>query len=415
VNTGVQRGVLQLAAGMPGARMAFTRRGEALIAGPAGSAPTGFGLMPMAGFPGASTGIAVWDIRKGEQIDELKLPMAQALALSDDSRQLLVATSQAVLLFRQSGGKWTNSQTVTSALGIAGLWWLPGPTNDFAALAATGELAVWDTRNLRKAYFTAAAVQQPVSFSRDGKRVAFLRAGAPTVEAVSANNKAARPATRGPDGPGMPVFDPLRNVAGCAAVAFCPTSDYLAEGYTDGRIVIRDEQDDREVATFTTASPVYHLAWSPLGDRLASAHLGSVRVWDTSQWVAPAAAEEPSETPQPQPQPVAEESPSVREDVAAKIKEAQTAITDKKWAIANGIVAQLEAADLRPAEAVLLYTRVKRELTDQANKKIQQAGRGYSRTAARQLLNEATKIDPNGPGGKRAAKLLGSQPDGILP
>jgi WD40 repeat protein len=412
VTKGVLRGSLQLAASNSASRVAFAPKGDEVLV--AGATSSGAGNAPLfsllAGGAGASS-VIIWDVDRNRPADEIKnIPLVQAVALSADGRQLLVGTAQSLLLYKQAGGKWTNSPAVASVPGVVGLWWLPGSKNDFAALTSTGQLNVWDARNPKKpAYFSAGNVERPVSFSRDGKRVAFLSSAALSVQSLAAGGKTAA----GPFGNASPLGGaggPLTGAptGNCAATAFSPVNDLLATGYYDGRVVIRDEDADRDLETFTGPGQVYSLAWSPRGDRLASAHHGSICIWDTSRFAASTAGEEPAAAPRT---PAPPATSAKRDDVAAKLKEAQGAIADKDWATTNALITELEAADLRPAEKVT-FMRLKRDLSASADRLIQQANKIKSQDPdkALQLLDEAMQIDPNGPAGKKAAKALGLCP-----
>jgi hypothetical protein len=65
--------------------------------------------------------------------------------------------------------------------------------------------------------------------------------------------------------------------------------------------------------------------------------------------------------------------------------------------------------DLNAAEKSAITKRIKDALTDKAERLIVQFNRIRLQDPdkAVELLNEAMEIDPEGPGGKRAAKLLG--------
>ena len=374
-----------------GFRTAFNRSGEVFVAGAIDSNQ----IMP----------VMVWDAAKNRQADEIKnLAGGQSLALSRDGRNLLIGAPLSLVLSKQMSGKWTTPQPVATVPGIKGLWWLGESQNQFAVLTSNNLIGVWDAKNLKKPPFFSARVQPPVSWTSDGKRLVSVVQGVPVVQSVVTTTKAGiNPAGTAVAPLVMPMANPA--TAMCQFAVFSPANHCLAAGYSDGRIVLRDEAANTELATISGPGPLSALAWSPQGDRLATAHLGAIYLWDTSKFTDPVQGPDPAEPPETPTTPAAD----LREEVASQIKEAQKAIIDKDWATANSIARSLEGMDLNATEKAALKARIKNALTEKADRLIQQANslKIKDRAKAEELLDEAIRIDPDGPGGKKAAKALG--------
>jgi WD40 repeat protein len=149
-----------------------------------------------------------------------------------------------------------------------------------------------------------------VKFSPDGKELVTTSGMAPVASLWSSDGRLLHTLRGKPTGPGagifMATFDAGGGLVATAGrdgtagiwssadgrlvaslshptavvwVAFSPSGDRLATACEDGRVRLFSRQGAL-VATLDTGSPVSHIAWSAAGDRLASASQGGARLWD---------------------------------------------------------------------------------------------------------------------------------------
>jgi hypothetical protein len=217
----------------------------------------------------------------------------------------------------------------------------------------------------------------------------------------------------------------MRN--GVTVVAWCPAGDYVAAADYLGQIVIVNVTEDEVVLTLGPAGPnVASLSWSPRGDRLVSTHSdGAVRLWDTSSLPmegkpaaiveSPAlAGNEPAPEKPPDDKPAAQQpaagaaGPVVqRKEVSDLVNKALREINAANWEAYHATLKQIEAFMPNAAE-IAAVNRLKTQFASKVKDAIRNAERQKSNDRSKylELLAKAAEMDPDGPDGDRARKLL---------